>query len=302
LVTWWLNNEKTMRIHHPYQNLTGGSWLRGNLHMHTTASDGSRPLQAVIDDYAARKYDFLMISDHDILSDAKTYSAADAKGMTLLPGNEISAAGPHLLHIGANVRITPHAQRQQILTDIAAAGGIAVINHPNWHGNFNHCSIEQLKEWVGYVGIEIYNGVISRLDGSPYATNKWDMLLATGRQVWGFANDDSHAAEGDVELGWNMVYTPDRKPASIINAMRDGQFYPSTGVTIRSIAVNGDTIRIETDNARRIVALQQVGKRFATADGNAIEVQVPASATYVRFECWGDGEKFAWTQPFFIEK
>ena len=40
-------------------------WLKGNLHAHTTESDGSRPPQEVVDDYAARGYDFLMISDHD---------------------------------------------------------------------------------------------------------------------------------------------------------------------------------------------------------------------------------------------
>jgi hypothetical protein len=29
---------------------------------------------------------------------------------------------------------------------------------------------------------------------------------------------------------------------------------------------------------------------------------VPGYAKYVRFECWGEGETFAWTQPFFIEE
>ena len=32
-----------------------------------------------------------------------------------------------------------------------------------------------------------------------------------------------------------------------------------------------------------------------------LEVEVPADAGYVRFECWGAGETFAWTQPFFIK-
>ena len=50
----------------------------------------------------------------------------------------------------------------------------------------------------------------------------------------------------------------------------------------------------------RIVALQNVGKRFAQTDAKAIEVQVPPEAKYVRFECWGGGESFAWTQPLFI--
>ena len=32
-------------IEHPYQNLSGGRWLVGNLHTHTTASDGERDHQ-----------------------------------------------------------------------------------------------------------------------------------------------------------------------------------------------------------------------------------------------------------------
>jgi hypothetical protein len=82
--------------------------------------------------------------------------------------------------------------------------------------------------------------------------------------------------------------------------LRNGRFYASTGVTIKDVRVDGTRIRVETADAERIVALQQVGKRFAQVDGTAIEVDVPDAATYVRFECWGRGERFAWTQPFFV--
>ena len=39
--------------------------LRGNLHAHTTFSDGVRAPQALVEDYEARGYDFLAITDHD---------------------------------------------------------------------------------------------------------------------------------------------------------------------------------------------------------------------------------------------
>src|SRR5262245_62368109 len=38
--------------------------LRGNLHAHTTLSDGVRAPQALIDEYEALGYDFLAITDH----------------------------------------------------------------------------------------------------------------------------------------------------------------------------------------------------------------------------------------------
>lgn len=301
-----------MKISHPYTDLTGGQWLRGNLHAHSTRSDGERNPQAVIDDYARRGFGFLMLSDHDICTSRQECQAWSTRELVIIPGNEISAHGPHLLHVDADRFIKPVRSRQAIFNQINAnaaatnparpAGGFAIVNHPNWQEKFDHCTIQQMREWTGYVGMEIYNGVISRLDGSPYATNKWDILLSEGRRIWGFANDDSHAAEGDTELGWNTVYVRERSLAAIVEALYLGRFYPSTGVTITSIHVRNDTVRIETENAQRITALINTGRRIATADGPVLEVKVPPKAKYLRFECWGPGEKFAWTQPFFVEE
>ncbi len=287
-------------IEHPYADLSGGRWLVGNLHAHTTSSDGQRDHQAVIDDYAGRGHGFLMISDHDILTDADDYADFDAQGMILVAGNEITANGPHMLHVGARGLVEPHADRQRVIDDVKNNGGFVLFNHPNWQSRFSHCPQEMMETCQDYAGLEIYNGVISRLDGSPYATNRWDMLLSAGRRLWGFANDDSHAATGDVGLGWNAVYVEDETPEGVVDALARGRFYASTGVEITSIEVDGHRIVLETENASRIVALRDTGRRLATVDGRTMEFEVPEGVRYVRFECWGDGEAFAWTQPFFV--
>jgi len=286
-------------MEHPYASLQGGRWLVGNLHAHTTASDGQRDHQAVIDDYAGRGHGFLMISDHDILTDADDYADLDPHGMILIPGNEITAQGPHMLHVGASGLVETHADRQRVIDDVGTNGGFVIFNHPNWQARFSHCPQDLMDQCQGYMGLEIYNGVISRLDGSPYATNRWDLLLSAGRRVWGFANDDSHAAVGDVGLGWNVVYVEDETPQGVVDALARGRFYASTGVEISRIEVNGRRIVLETENASRIVALRDTGRRLATVDGRCMEFEVPDGVRYVRFECWGDGEAFAWTQPFF---
>lgn len=290
---------------HPYDDLSGGEWLRGNLHTHTNRSDGERDPQAVIDDYARRGYGFLMLSDHELLATEEYYGKLKDRGLLLIPGIEIGR-GPHLLHVDAPRPVQPGPGNQQIINEIVAAcaatgRGFAVVNHPDWEANFNHCTIEQLREWTGYLGLEIYNGVIGRLDGSSYALNKWDLLLSEGRRLWGFANDDCHRVN-EVELGWNTAYVKERTVRGAVAALRAGRFYCSTGVTIKSIRVDGLTIRIETENALRIAAIQNVGKRFAVADAGVLEVQVPPTALYARFECWGAGERMAWTQPFFVER
>lgn len=287
-------------LENPYAK-PGTPWLRGNLHAHTTNSDGKAAPQAVVDLYAERGYDFLMISDHDKLTDPKPL---DARGMVLIPGNEVSARGPHLLHVDAHSVVPPDEDRQTVLHHVLADGGFAVLNHPNWQKSFNHCSLELLEKLEGYAGIEIYNGVIRRLEGSPLATDKWDRLLASGRRLWGFANDDSHAPEQDIALAWNVVQADDRSVKGIVDAFLDGRFYASTGVEIESVSVEGATVKVTAPNAKRLVVNGDWGKRLKQADATEIAYSVEENApyTYIRVEAYGEGEAQAWTQPFFIRK
>ena len=223
-----------IRLEHPY-SAAPLPWLRGNLHAHTTESDGDLPPQGVIDAYAALGYDFLMISDHDAFTQVRDL---DPKGLALITGNEITAYGPHLLHVHAHRCISPDKDRQRMIDAINADGGFCIINHPNWTEDFNHCDQSLLEAWQDYAGIEIFNGVSLRAAGEAWALDRWDMLLSQGRRVWGFANDDAHKPI-DRGLSWNAVQCDSRKPAHIVRALRAGRFFASTGVHVKSIGVDG---------------------------------------------------------------
>lgn len=274
-------------------------WLRGNLHTHTANSDGPGTPREIVRAYAERGYDFLMLSDHDFATDV---SVIDARGMVLIPGNEVTANGPHMLHVGAREAVEPSPDRQAVLDAIAANGGFAVMCHPNWERDFNHCSQEDLERLKGYAGIEIFNTVVSWLRGNANATDRWDRLLGSGRRTWGFANDDCHK-ESDIGFAWNVVQSAQRDASSIVDAMRDGRFYASTGVEIETINVDTTTIAIRTRNAQRIAAYSDYGFRRDLVDQREIAFTVPDAPeyTYVRFECWGRPGEKAWTQPFFLE-
>lgn len=47
----------------------GLSWLKGNTHAHTLWSDGNAPPEEVVDWYDERDYDFLALSEHNIVAD-----------------------------------------------------------------------------------------------------------------------------------------------------------------------------------------------------------------------------------------
>ena len=287
-----------MRIQSPYAN-ERIPWRKGNLHAHTTMSDGERTPQELIYAYAKGGYDFLAISDHDMITGP---SAFDARGMTLIPCNEVTVNGPHILHVDATAAVSPGRDRQHVLDGIGADSGFAVVAHPNWERHFNHCPQDCLERWNGYIGIEIYNGLVRRHDGNPLATDKWDMLLSQGRRVWGFANDDAHQV-GDEGIAWNMVQSEKKDAASIVDAMGAGRFYASTGVVIDSIQVEGNVIRVTTRNAERVAVSTEYARRVTSVDAAEIAFAVPRDfpRRYVRVECYGEGESMAWTQPFFVE-
>ena len=272
---------------------------RGNLHAHTTESDGPYPPQGIVQAYADMGYDFLMLSDHDMVTDT---SALDPRGMTLIPGNEITAEGVHLLHVRADGPLMPTADRQPILDAIAAQGGLSIMNHPNWGENFNHCDQKELETLTGYVGVEIYNGVSERAEGLALATDRWDRLLSRGRRIWGFGNDDCHDP-CDFGIAWNMVFAEDASVDALVAAMRSGNFYVSTGVRIDAIQVDRARLEVYSRDAQCFRVVRDHGMIVAEVEGPELRYELPdvAPLSYVRVECYGAGTRMAWTQPFWIE-
>ena len=59
--------------------------LKGGLHCHTTRSDGKGTPEEVIRYHYQNGYDFLAITDHDVITDV---DKLDGKGMLLIPGLE----------------------------------------------------------------------------------------------------------------------------------------------------------------------------------------------------------------------
>lgn len=276
-------------------------WLRGNLHAHTTNSDGKNAPQEVVDRYAALGYDFLMLSDHDRLTDP---APLDAKGMVLIPGSEITAKGPHMLQVGAKTLAEAQPDRQAVIDKInSEAGGFAIMNHPNWGPTYNHCDFDVLAKLQGYTGMEIFNGVVMFLDGNPNATDKWDRLLAGGRKVWGFANDDSHA-EQHRNLAWNMVQCASRNAGDIVAAMRAGRFYASTGVKVDEVRTEGYTVSVKAANAQCFHVYADAGRLRARILGSEMRFTATPGEKdchYIRVECFGEGDAQAWLQPMFLK-
>jgi hypothetical protein len=288
-------------VESPYENLSG-SWLRGNLHTHTTESDGAKTPGEAVAFYDSRGYDFLALSDHDLLTPPPDNFP---HRMVFLQGNEITSNGPHLLHIGATKRIDPDADRAKVVREVMAAEGLCILNHPSWGFDCVHWSQEELENLYPYHGIEVYNSVVRRLEGSCVAADRWDRLLGKGIRVWGYAHDDAHI-DRDFGNACNWVRTPDPTPAGILAALKAGHCYASTGVELTELSTQGDRARIVSRNGSVLKAIVDWGIEAARLPGRSWDLDIRNLVSqwrpsYVRFEILGDAEATAWTQPLFLK-
>lgn len=286
------------QLHNPYDSPTCDRWLRGNLHCHSTDSDGVLSPIETVEMYRHLGYDFLCLSEHD------RTSSLNGEGMPLvmIPGVEVTANGPHVLAIGIQHAPAPDPDRHTVVTDITAAGGIAIFNHPNWTASFDHFPQADMETITGAEGIEIFNGLGEPQPGSAYATDRWDRLLSTGRRIWGFAHDDTHQP-WTVGRGWLMVQSTERSAEAIISALRCGAFYASTGATFASFTEDQGKIRVISHDASRMRAMGQDGRELQRISGGEMTYRLSGNeGRYVRFEALASGGDTAWSQPFFIDR
>ena len=76
-----------------------GRWYRGNLHTHSTNSDGRKSVEDAVGWYRDHGYDFMALTDHRVLSDTSALTTDD---FITIPGMEMHGPDPWL---GVNYHI-----------------------------------------------------------------------------------------------------------------------------------------------------------------------------------------------------
>jgi hypothetical protein len=109
----------------------GRRWLAGDLHMHTVHSDGGMTVPELARFAAGRGLDFVAITDHNTISHhAELPAASAAHGITLLPGQEVTAPGGHAGALGPVGWIDFRQPPDAWLEACERAGGLLSVNHP----------------------------------------------------------------------------------------------------------------------------------------------------------------------------
>jgi hypothetical protein len=265
-------------------------WLKGSTHVHARASgDSSEPPANVIDWYHQHGYDFIVLTDHNRVSELATGGDTRGEvalrdphaGLIVLSGIELTHNPIGCLPVGdrsGNCRIHVNligptarpvgriewAERHSHLRiDMyraafaaqTALGGLAQLNHPQWLWGMTPELLVELAH-RGMALIEIANVAFSKWNagdvGHPSTEALWDAALQRGATLWGTASDDAHDYEGHGKYppgGGWVVVRARREPRAILDALAAGRFYASTGVVLARAEVEGDELVIAVDPA-----------------------------------------------------
>lgn len=284
-----------------------GEWLKGNLHLHTTASDGQVSPQQAVELYAAAGYDFLAITDHGTVVDP---SGLDDCGMTLLPGAEIAPPGGelnqtiHVVAIGLQ-DCPPDPQNddpQPYISQVSALADFCFVAHPSW----SSLTCRDFMDLEGIAGVEVYNSVCHHEIGRGTSEVQWDDCLARGKRLYGLAVDDAHHRHEDRFYGRIMLKSPDRSPRSIIAALQAGQFYSTTGPLIEAVEFDGDVVRIASSPCVEYFVISPRPGRGQTnwREGRfgevmtSCELHFPAQVRPVRIVVVDERGYRAWSNPY----
>ena len=226
------------------------SFFKGNLHCHTTESDGEQTPAEAIQTYGKLHYDFLAITDHRRVT---IPTARMQDGMLLLPGIELDYRLPeevvHIVGFGMTESVLPKLNYelgvQAGIDTVRACGGRAIVAHPHWSLN----SMATLAAIHGATAAEIYNSM-SFL--RPDSSNILDVAAAHGKLYPLVASDDTHAYGDEVGMSYTMVQAESLDAEAIQQAMDEGLFYASQGPEIHQITLSEGRIIVHCSPASRV--------------------------------------------------
>jgi len=284
---------------------TTGTWLKGNTHIHSTASDGGKTFPELADMYAGAGYDFLCATDHGVPSDF----AADPNDYPLLwldgielNGTDDHGASYHVVGLGTFHDLPAEGGFVASLKEVHAQGGLLIIAHPHWMGN----TLEDALRW-GFDGVEVYNHVCRWLNGKGDGEVYWSAMLDADPNTLSFSVDDAHvrAEHPGWNGGWVMVNVPECSREAIMAAIRTGNFYSTCGPVFESIEFDGTTVTARTSPVQfaRLVGRASAGARVGSFEGELrtdVSLPIPEDWPYAVLEIEDAQGRRAWTNPLLV--
>ena len=303
----------------PSAFVTTGRFWRGNLHTHSTRSDGVLSPEEVCRRYRAEGYDFLALTDHFVGS--YDYPIVDTvpfrtDAFTTILGAELHSGAQengelwHILAVGLPADFArshtpewmPVAGQESgaaLAARAVAAGAFVAVAHPQWSG----LTVADAASITAAHAVEIYNhgcfAGCDRADGFAIA----DQMLASGRKLNVIATDDAHFNEPDHFGGWVMVKAVENTPDALLAALKAGDFYSTQGPELRDVRVFADRVEVDCSAVVSII-VQGHGCRARAVHGHSmttgtVSLERFVGSPYLRVTVIDAAGKRAWSNPVY---
>ena len=283
---------------------------------HDAHSDGALKPNEVINEYKNLGYDFTCLSEHlwkgekfanEVVLDTTNLNE---NNFIVIPSAELHCKGKKyvnngLWHIVANglpVDFTCANDKEKAPEMIQRAidsGAFVTIAHPEWYKlTFDECmSVSHAH------GVEIYNHSCHIEAARGFGTATADYLLEENKKIFLTATDDSHFRMPDAGGGWVMVASQNLTERSILDSLKMGKYYSSTGVDILKFEMQNNLVKVVSSPAEHITLVGQ-GARSLSVNGNNITEAIfdlnNLNTNWFRISIIDKFGRFAWTNPVWI--
>ncbi|MFN8455153.1 MAG: CehA/McbA family metallohydrolase [Anaerolineae bacterium] len=209
----------------------------GNLHLHTTASDGTGTHTEVAGAAARAGLDFIIYTDHNVaVAGQEGWFGAGSRQILCLMGQEVNDQQrlPEVNHLLCHFVTTDlqkvAANPQTLIDTVKQQGGLCFLAHPLERPGIG--AARDTYPWLdwdisGFTGLELWNAMTDvkwQLRTKPravlgaYLPNlvltgpfpevlaKWDKLLAGGQKVVAIGNSDAHAMSFSLGILRRTIY------------------------------------------------------------------------------------------------
>lgn len=291
-----------------------GQFWRGNVHGHSTNSDGRLSPEEACAAYREQGYDFVCLSDHFRpkfnfpVSDTRGYRA---NGFTTILGAEVHAPVTtrgvewHILAVGLPADFPATRETEtgvELARRCANAGAFVAIAHPAWY----NLEFEDALALEAAHAVEVYNHTSAVHTSRGDSAAMWDALLSAGRRITGIAVDDSHWKPGtpDAFGGWVMVKAEENDPDALLAALKAGRFYATQGPEISALRRVDDKIVLRCSPATQVFAVGPVATATHVTGSALTRATLPLEkfeGSWCRIVVRDAMGRQAWTNPLWLD-
>jgi hypothetical protein len=204
---------------------TGQRWYRGDLHLHTVHSDGTRTPAEMVAAARAAGLDFFASTEHNTSSAALEWGRCVPADFLVVNGEEVTTRDGHWLAVGLpagawidwRYRLTDQ-ELARFTGQVRGLGGLAVIAHPSvpipttgW----------TFGSWDDADAVEVWNGPWTMDDEGTLA--RWHAMLVAGRFLPAVGSSDSHRPDQAVGLPQTVVLADTLGTGALVKALEAGR-------------------------------------------------------------------------------